>query len=66
VGIARHLREVLTGFVINHVDEAYQDQLTDMGLRTLATATMMRSNEDQVKLAQQVLDFALARQLTQD
>jgi LPPG:FO 2-phospho-L-lactate transferase len=58
VGIARHLKEVLTGFVIDHVDEAYQDELTDMGLRTLVTGIVMKRNEERVKLAQEVLDFA--------
>jgi LPPG:FO 2-phospho-L-lactate transferase len=58
LGVARHLEDVLTGFVINHVDEADQDKLTDMGLRTLVTATMMNSGEEQVRFAQEVLDFA--------
>jgi len=58
LGVARYLRDVLTGFVINHEDEAYQDDLTDMGLRTLVTATMMRGLEEQVRMAQEVLDFA--------
>jgi LPPG:FO 2-phospho-L-lactate transferase len=58
VGVARHLREVLTGFVLDHVDEAYQDMITDMGLRTLVTGTVMLNNEDRVKLAREVLDFA--------
>jgi LPPG:FO 2-phospho-L-lactate transferase len=58
VGVARHLREVLTGFVINHVDEAYQDELTDMGLRTLVTRTIMKTPDERAKLAQEVLEFA--------
>jgi LPPG:FO 2-phospho-L-lactate transferase len=58
VGVARHLREVLTGFVIDHVDEAFQDELTDMDLRTLVTGIVMKGNEERVKLAQEVLDFA--------
>ena len=62
VGIARYLREVLTGFVINHVDEAYQDELTDMGLRTLVTRIVMRSNEEGVRLAREVLEFAKGRE----
>jgi LPPG:FO 2-phospho-L-lactate transferase len=65
VGIARHLREVLTGFVINHVDEAYQDELTDMRLRTLVTGIVMKRNEERVRLAQEVLAFALATPLAQ-
>ena len=58
VGVARHLREVLTGFVLDHVDEAHQGMITDMGLRTLVTGTVMLNNEDRVKLSREVLDFA--------
>lgn len=58
VGVARHLREVLTGFVIDHVDEALQDSITDMGLRALVTGTIMTNNESRVRLAEEVLEFA--------
>ncbi len=58
-GVARHLQDVLTGFVLDHVDGAYQDAITDLGLRALVTATVMRSNEDRVRLAREVLEFAI-------
>lgn len=58
VGVARHLQEVLTGFVIDHVDEAHQDALTDLGLRTLVTATVMTHDTERVRLAAEVLQFA--------
>ncbi|MDX1523920.1 MAG: 2-phospho-L-lactate transferase [Anaerolineae bacterium] len=58
VGVARHLQDVLTGFVIDHVDQAHQDALTDMGLRTLVTATVMQTPSDRIRLADQVLEFA--------
>ncbi len=60
VGVARHLRAVLTRFVIDHTDEAYQDDLTDVGLPTLVTATVMQRIEDRVRLAAEVLAFATA------
>ena len=60
VGVARHLRAVLTRFVIDHTDEAYQDDLTDVGLPTLVTATVMQRIEDRVRLAAEVLTFAAA------
>jgi hypothetical protein len=50
---------VLTGFVIDHLDEAHQDAITDLGLRTLVTATIMRNDEARVQLAREVLAFAL-------
>ena len=58
VGVARHLRDVLTHFVLDHIDQAHQDALTDLGLRTLVTGTVMSSNEDRINLAREVLDFA--------
>ena len=59
VGVAKHLKDVLTGFVVDHLDEAHQDAITDMGLRALVTATIMNNNEARVKLAREVLTFAL-------
>jgi LPPG:FO 2-phospho-L-lactate transferase len=58
VSVAHHLRNVLTGFVIDHLDEQYQDAITDLGLRTLVTATIMNNNEARVRLAKEVLEFA--------
>ncbi len=60
LGVARHLRDVLTGFVLDHVDEAYQEPITDLGLRTLVTGTVMTSAEDRARLAEEVLEFTLA------
>ena len=57
-GVARHLKDVLTSFVLDHVDQAHQDEITDLGLRTLVTGTVMINNEDRVQLAQEVLEFA--------
>lgn len=57
-GVARHLGDILSGLVLDHVDQAHQDALTDMGLRTLVTGTVMLNNQDRVRLAQEVLAFA--------
>ncbi len=58
VGVANHLKDVLTGFVIDHLDEQHQDAITDMGLRTLVTATIMTNDKAKVRLAGEVLGFA--------
>jgi len=58
LGMAQYLNEVLTHFVLDHQDEAQQEQLTDMGLQTLVTGIMMHGTEDYKKLAQEVLEFA--------
>jgi LPPG:FO 2-phospho-L-lactate transferase len=57
VGVARHLQDVLTAFVIDRVDQSYQEPITAMGLRTLVTTTVMRTHEDRVRLAREVLDL---------
>ena len=56
-GVARRFQDLLTAFVIDHTDEAYQDTLTEMGLRTLVTATLMQTSADKVRLADEVLNF---------
>ena len=57
-GIARYFADVLTGFVLDHVDEAHQDAITNLGLRTLVTGVVMLNATDRVKLAGEVLEFA--------
>jgi LPPG:FO 2-phospho-L-lactate transferase len=57
LGMAQYLREMLTHFVLDHSNETNQDQLTDMGLQTLVTGTIMRGYEEQKRLAQEVLSF---------
>jgi LPPG:FO 2-phospho-L-lactate transferase len=56
-GVAQHLREVLTGFVVDHVDQAHQEAITDLGLRTMVTGTVMVNKEDRTNLAREVLEF---------
>jgi LPPG:FO 2-phospho-L-lactate transferase len=58
VGVANHLKHVLTGFVIDQVDEVHHEALTAMGLRTLVTATIMKDDEARIALAREVLEFA--------
>ncbi len=59
VGVARHLQDVLTGFVLDHVDQAYQDAISDLGLRSLVTGTVMLNDEDRIRLAREVLAFSV-------
>ena len=58
VGVARHLQEVLTGFVIDHIDLADQDALQALGLRVLATSIIMTNDSERIRLADEVLNFA--------
>ena len=56
-GVAQHLHDVLTDFVIDHADAAEEQAIKDLGLRTLVTGTIMTNNETKVQLAQEILDF---------
>ncbi|MCB0212996.1 MAG: 2-phospho-L-lactate transferase [Anaerolineae bacterium] len=56
-GVARHLHDVLTDFVIDHADAAEEQAIKDLGLRTLVTGTIMTNNETKVQLAQEILEF---------
>lgn len=57
LGVARHLQEVLTHFVLDHVDQSYQDAISDLRLRTLVTGTVMLSRADRANLAGELLAF---------
>ena len=56
-GVARHLHDVLTDFVIDHADASEEQAIKDLGLRTLVTGTIMTNNETKVQLAQEILEF---------
>ncbi len=58
IGVARHFGDILTGYIIDHADEAAKTPLDGMGLKTLVTQTIMRSSEDKVTLAKEVLGLA--------
>lgn len=59
VGVASHLKHILTGFVFDTVDQHLQPQLAGLGLQAVHTNTLMRSLPDQARLAREVIDFGL-------
>lgn len=58
VAVARHYRDLLAGFVLDVQDADLEHQVAGLGLQTLVTDTVMRTLDDRVRLARQVLDFA--------
>ena len=54
LAVAEHYRHILTGFVLDRVDE---DSSRQAGLPCLATDTLMNSLTDRARLAQDVLHF---------
>jgi LPPG:FO 2-phospho-L-lactate transferase len=59
VSVARHYQDLLTGFVLDQQDETLKTTIAfELGIRTLVTDTVMDSDEDRLRLAREVLEFA--------
>jgi LPPG:FO 2-phospho-L-lactate transferase len=59
VGVAGHYQDLLTGFVLDRQDEAHKTAIAfDLGIRALTTSTIMSTDDDRVRLAREVLEFA--------
>jgi LPPG:FO 2-phospho-L-lactate transferase len=58
--IAEHYHGLLSGLIIDHADAAESNALRQLGVEPLAAASIMHSDEDRVRLAQETLAFALS------
>ena len=59
VSVARHYQDLLTGFVLDRQDEDLKTTIAfELGIRTLVTDTVMRTDADRARLAREVLEFA--------
>lgn len=56
--VARHYRDLITGFVLDQCDADRESEVADLGLATLVTRTVMASLDDRIALARDVLAFA--------
>ena len=56
--VARHYRDLITGFVLDQCDADRESEVADLGLATMVTRTVMASLDDRVALARDVLAFA--------
>ena len=45
-------------FVIDNVDQTYEQLIQELGLKVLCTNTIMVELEDKIRLAQEILDYA--------
>jgi LPPG:FO 2-phospho-L-lactate transferase len=59
LAVAQHYGSLLTGFVLDNVDIAQAENLGELGIRSLATNTLMPTPEERRRLAQEVLDFGM-------
>ena len=58
--VARHYRDLITGFVLDECDANHESEVADLGLATTVTQTVMSSLDDRIALARDVLAFASA------
>ena len=56
--IAQHYGKILDGFVIDTKDCNLEKQISEKGHKVLVTQTIMKSLDDKVSLANDILDFA--------
>jgi hypothetical protein len=57
LAVASHYCEFLTGFVLDRVDKQLEGEITELGMHTLVTNTLMTSHDDRKQLAADVLNF---------
>jgi LPPG:FO 2-phospho-L-lactate transferase len=55
--VAKHYRDILTGFVLDKVDAEIEKQVQGFGVRVCVTNTYMKSHEDRRQLAGNLLSF---------
>jgi len=56
--VARHHRDLITGFVLDQCDADRESEVAELGLATMVTQTVMSSLDDRIALARDVLAFA--------
>ena len=58
LGVARIYQELIDGLVVDSQDAALAADIEALGIRTLATDSIMRNDEDRARLASEIIDFA--------
>jgi len=58
--VAEHYAGLLRGFVLDVVDSELKEKVENEQVKVLATNTIMKTEAERVRLAREVLDFALA------
>lgn len=58
LAVAEYYRDIIDGFVIDHADVDQIDAIAELGIAVQATPSVMKTREDRVALAREVLQFA--------
>jgi LPPG:FO 2-phospho-L-lactate transferase len=56
--LAKHYAGTIGGLVIDRVDAAAAPHIESVGIRTLVTETIMKTDEDKMRLARETVEFA--------
>ncbi len=57
--VANHYKDFLSGFVLDSQDHDEASRVSDIGIIPLVTQTIMRSTDDRIRLANEVLEFGM-------
>jgi LPPG:FO 2-phospho-L-lactate transferase len=57
LAVARHYCHLATGFVLDEVDRQLEGEIRSLNMRTLVTNTLMKSHDNRMQLAMDVIDF---------
>jgi LPPG:FO 2-phospho-L-lactate transferase len=57
LAVAEHYRGLLSGFVIDMIDSGLENNVQRLNIKTLATNTLMKTQDDRRRLAQDVLNL---------
>ena len=55
--VAKHYRNILSGFVLDNEDLNLEKSISQLNIKTLATDTLMKQPTDRARLANDVLHF---------
>jgi LPPG:FO 2-phospho-L-lactate transferase len=56
--LAEHYAGTIDGLVIDRIDESAAPQIESLGLRALVTDTVMKTDDDKIRLAKETVEFA--------
>lgn len=57
LAVAKHYRNILTGFVLDNLDLSMENEVKNLNIKTLTTDTLMNNLTDRTRLAKDVLHF---------
>jgi LPPG:FO 2-phospho-L-lactate transferase len=57
LAVAKHYRQLLTGFVLDEIDRDQVDEISRWGIISYVTNTLMSTEDDRRRLAGQILEF---------